>query len=484
MAGNRFEISESCLRQSREAMRVVYALLQREREETGKQKLACTHVYGCQQNVADMEQLRGMLADMGYGFTEREEEADLILMNTCAVREGAEYRIYGNLGALKRYKEKNRELRLVLCGCMMQEAHVLDYIRRSFPYVDVVFGTHNLVHFPCLLLENLRRRKRVIEVWEDADKIAEGFPVKRENSYSASVTVMSGCNNFCSYCIVPYTRGREKSRAPEHILAEVRELAKNGCKEVKLIGQNVNSYGKDLDCKMTFAQLLREINDIEGVERIQFITSHPKDLSDELIDAMATCKHVCRSLHLPFQSGNNRILKEMNRKYTKEQYLELVRKIKDRMPDITLTTDIIVGFPGETKEDFADTLDVMRQVEFDGVFSFIYSKRKGTPAAKMADTISKEEKQENFDALLKLQEEIGYRRNQVYVGQTCEVLAEGPSKNNPGMISGRSFHGKIVHFPGTADLTGKIVPVKIQQAKTFYLVGEIITNHTEQRMEK
>lgn len=471
---NRFKISESYLQQSHEAMQEVYALLQRYREETGRQMLACTHVYGCQQNVADMELLRGMLAEMGYGFTEQEEQADLIIMNTCAVREGAEYRIYGNLGALKRYKEKNKELRLVLCGCMMQEPHVLDYIRRSFPYVDVVFGTHNLVHFPCLLLENMQRRKRVIEVLEDADKIAEGFPVKRDNPYSASVTIMSGCNNFCSYCIVPYTRGREKSRTPEHILAEVRGLAANGCKEIRLIGQNVNSYGKDLDCGMTFAQLLREINGVAGIERIQFITSHPKDLSDELIDAMAECEHVCRSLHLPFQAGNNRILKEMNRKYTKEQYLELVHKIKTKMPDITLTTDVIVGFPGETKEEFADTLDVIRQVEFDGVFSFLYSKRKGTPAAEKPDKVDKQEKQENFNQLLKVQEEIGYRRNQIYVGQVCDVLVEGPSKNDPNMMSGRSFHGKIVHFPGTADLTGQIIPIKIQHAKTFYLVGETI----------
>ena len=471
---NRLNVSELYLQQSYDAMQEVYALLQKDREENGRQKLAYTHVYGCQQNVADMELLRGMLAEMGYGFTEREEEADLILMNTCAVREGAEYRIYGNLGAMKRYKEKNKELRLVLCGCMMQEPHVLEYIRKSFPYVDVVFGTHNLVHFPCLLLENMQRHKRVIEVLEDADAIAEGFPVKRDNPYSASVTIMSGCNNFCSYCIVPYTRGREKSRTPEHILAEVRKLAENGYKEVKLIGQNVNSYGKDLADGITFAELLRKINEIDGIKRIQFITSHPKDLSDELICAMAECEHVCRSLHLPFQAGNNRVLKEMNRKYTKEQYLELVHKIKEKMPDITLTTDIIVGFPGETKEEFADTLDVMRQVEFDGVFSFLYSKRKGTPAADKPDVVSKEEKQENFNELLKLQEEIGYRRNQIYVGKTCEVLVEGPSKNDSSMMSGRTFHGKIVHFPGTEELTGQIIPVKIQSAKTFYLVGEMI----------
>lgn len=292
---NRFNVSEEYIQQCHAAIQEVYGLLQQYREESGRQLLAYTHVYGCQQNVADMELLRGMLAEMGYGFTEKEEDADLILMNTCAVREGAEYRIYGNLGALKRYKEKNRDLRLVLCGCMMQEPHVLEYIRKSFPYVDVVFGTHNLVHFPCLLLENLRRRKRVIEVLEDADAIAEGFPVKRDNPFSASVTIMSGCNNFCSYCIVPYTRGREKSRAPEHILREVQELAESGCKEVKLIGQNVNSYGKDLECGVTFAQLLRKINAVEGIRRIQFITSHPKDLSDELICAMAECEHVCRS---------------------------------------------------------------------------------------------------------------------------------------------------------------------------------------------
>lgn len=471
---NRFNISEEYIQQCHAAMQEVYGMLQQYREESGRQLLAYTHVYGCQQNVADMELLRGMLAEMGYGFTEKEGDADLILMNTCAVREGAEYRIYGNLGALKRYKEKNKELRLVLCGCMMQEPHVLEYIRNSFPYVDVVFGTHNLVHFPCLLLENLRQRKRVIEVLEDADAIAEGFPVKRDNPYSASVTIMSGCNNFCSYCIVPYTRGREKSRAPEHILQEVQELAANGCKEVKLIGQNVNSYGKDLDCGVTFAQLLRKINAVDGIRRIQFITSHPKDLSDELICAMAECEHVCRSLHLPFQAGNNRILKEMNRKYTKEGYLDLVGRIKEKMPDITLTTDVIVGFPGETKEEFADTLEVMRQVEFDGVFSFLYSKRKGTPAADKPDLVSKEEKQENFNELLKLQEEIGYRRNQIYVGKTCDVLVEGPSKNDSAMMSGRSFHGKIVHFPGTEALTGEIVPVKIQRAKTFYLVGERI----------
>ena len=452
-------------------MEKVYENLRRILSEKGGKK-AYTKFYGCAQNEADMEILRGMMEKMGYGFTEDPKEADLITINTCAVREGAEDRIYGNVGAFKKLKEKNTDLVIVVCGCMTQRPGPADKLKKSYPYVDIIFVTHGIENFPRMLLERFENGKRVFAVTEEAS-VNEGLPIKRKESVSANVSIIYGCNNFCSYCIVPYTRGRERSRRWENVVAEVRELAAKGVTEITLLGQNVNSYGKDLDCGINFAQLLRKINEIPGIKRIRFMTSHPKDLSDELIQAMAECDKVCRQLHLPVQAGNNRVLKEMNRKYTREDYLALVGRIRAAIPDITLTTDIIVGFPNETKEEFNDTLDVIEKVRYDGIFSFIYSKRSGTPAAKMADSISDEEKSENLTKLLEVQKEIQLEINKNYLGKEYEVLVDGTSKTDEDILSGRTDGGKIVHFAGGKELIGKYVNVKIIDVRSFYLTGEI-----------
>ena len=445
-----------------------------------KVPLAYCVVYGCQQNEADMEHIRGMLREAGYGFTNTPENADCIVVNTCAVREGAEMRVLGNVGAFKKIKEKNPELIICICGCMMQQPQVVDKIKRSFYYVDIVFGTHNIENFPFLLLKKLKGQKRVFEVFEGSERIAEGMPVLRSNPYSAKVTIMYGCNNFCSYCIVPYTRGRERSRNMENILEEIRCLAKDGCREVMLLGQNVNSYGKNpgdekkTDKPNSFATLLREINKIDGIKRIRFMSSHPKDFSEETITAIAECENVCNHIHLALQSGSSRILKLMNRKYDKEGFLALIDRIREKNPDIALTTDIIVGFPGETQEDFEETLDVLRKVRFDGIFSFIFSPRKGTPAAEMEDPATDEEKQARFERLLAVQNEITYEKSAACVGKTFEVLAEGESKENENMLTGHTDTFKLVHFKGDKDLIGKIIKVKITSAKTWYMVGEIV----------
>ncbi len=438
-----------------------------------KKPLAYTCVHGCAQNEADMEKIRGMLEEMGYGFTDTPKNADIIIVNTCAVREGAEFRIYGNVGSYKKLKKANENLIITVCGCMMQQPHVVEKMKKSYPYVDIIFGTHNIHNFPKMLCRKLETGKRVIEVTEK-EEIVEGMPIKRSGDRSFSTTVMYGCNNFCSYCIVPYTRGRERSRKPEDIIREITEMAEKGYVEVTLIGQNVNSYGKDLENKLTFAQLLRRVNEVKGIKRIKFITSHPKDLSDELIDAMAECENVCEYLHLPFQAGSDRILKLMNRKYTKEQYLELVRKVKEKIPGIALTADVIVGFPGETDEDFAETMDIIEKVRFDGIFSFIYSRRKGTPAAEMPDVQTDEEKHRNFDILLERQKQIGLEINESYKDRVVEVLVEGRSKSDSNMLSGRTRTNKIVHFKGDESLIGNFVDVKIDKILTFYMSGEMI----------
>ena len=432
--------------------------------------LAYCVVYGCQQNEADMERIRGMLKAAGYGFTDTPENASIIVVNTCAVREGAEMRVFGNVGAFKKIKEKNPNLIICICGCMMQEKKVADKIKRSFYYVDIVFGTHNIENFPTLLLKKLRGQKRVFEVLPGSENIAEGLPVLRSSLSSAKVTIMYGCNNFCSYCIVPYTRGRERSREMGEILREIRELGAEGCKEVTLLGQNVNSYK---DGENNFAALLREVNKTPGIERIRFISSHPKDFSEETIRAIAECEHVCKHIHLALQSGSNRILKLMNRKYTKESFLSLTEKIKSEIPGVCLTTDIIVGFPGETEEDFAETLDVLEKVRFDGIFSFIFSPREGTPAAEMEDLTSHEEKQARFERLLELQNKITYEKTSACVGKTYKVLAEGVSKEDEAFLTGHTDGFKLVHFKGGKELIGKILNVKIDSAKTWYMTGKI-----------
>ena len=440
---------------------------------SGKTLLAHTVVYGCQQNEADMERIKGMLGAAGYGFTDDPGEAEVIVVNTCAVREGAEMRVLGNVGAFKKLKEKKPDLVICICGCMMQQPHVVEKIKKSFHFVDIVFGTHNIHNFPLLLLKKLRGQKRVFEVFEGSEIICEGMPVERDKTHSARVTIMYGCNNFCSYCIVPYTRGRERSRDINAVLEEIRGLAKSGCREIMLLGQNVNSYRGDNGDKNSFANLLRAIDKIDGIERVRFMSSHPKDFSEETISAIAECKSVCKHIHLALQSGSSEILRKMNRKYTKEGFISLIEKIRAKIPDVALTTDIIVGFPGETDGDFEETLDVLRKVRFDGIFSFIFSPRKGTPAAEMEDPFTHEEKQAHFEKLLEVQNEITAEKTAACIGKVFPVLVEGKSKENENLLTGHTDTFKLVHFEGEEGLIGKIVNVKIMSAKTWYMVGEI-----------
>ncbi len=430
--------------------------------------------FGCQMNENDSERLSGMLSEMGYSESFKRSESDLIIFNTCCVRENAEQKVYGHLGALKKLKDNNPDLIIAICGCMMQQPEVVEHIKKVYRHVDIVFGTHNLYKFPELLNTAIETRNTVIDVWDSTGSIAENMPITRKDNLKAWVTVMYGCNNFCSYCIVPYVRGRERSRSVDDIKNEVEKLALEGCKEITLLGQNVNSYGKDLEGEYTFAGLLRELNTVEGIERIRFMTSHPKDLSDELIYAMRDCEKVCEHLHLPVQSGSTRILDEMNRRYTKEQYMELLEKVKKHIPGIGLSTDIIVGFPGETEEDFSETLDVIEKARFDMAYTFLYSKRTGTPAAKHPDQISEEAKKNRFDKLLALQNSISREINDELLGREVEVLVEGLSKSSKTTYTGRTRENKIVNFKGSQELVGKLVKVKIDTIQTWSLLGKLV----------
>lgn len=430
--------------------------------------------FGCQMNENDSERLMGMMSEMGYMETDKVEEADLVIFNTCCVRENAEEKVYGKLGALKKLKREKPELIISVCGCMMQQPEVVSYVKRVYKNVDLIFGTHNLYMFPELLYTAIQEKHPVIEVWESTGQIAEDMPIERKDGVKAWVTVMYGCNNFCSYCIVPYVRGRERSREIEDVVKEVTFLAKEGYKEVTLLGQNVNSYGKDLGEGTNFARLLYTVDKIEGIDRIRFATSHPKDLSDELIIAMKECKKVCEHLHLPVQAGSSKVLHEMNRKYTKEDYLALVDKVRSEIPDISLTTDIIVGFPGETEEDFEDTLDVMRKVKFDSAYTFLYSKRTGTPAAKRLEQVPEEVMKERFQRLLDVQNEISKELNDKLYGDIVEVLVEGPSKTNEEFMTGRTRTNKVVNFKGGQELKGRLVNVKISKTMTWSLDGELV----------
>lgn len=441
--------------------------------ENGHIPLALTETYGCQQNENDTERIRGILEECGFGFTDEPEKADIIIYNTCAVRENAEQKVFGRLGILKHMKETRRDLIVGLCGCMIQQGHITETIKEKYPHVNLIFGTHTLHRLPELLWDVLSKRKRVIDIEDSDGYIAEGIPVKRENDSKAWVSVMYGCNNFCTYCIVPYVRGRERSRKSENILNEIKELVKSGVTEITLLGQNVNSYGKDLDENIDFSDLLRMVNEIDGLSRIRFVTSHPKDFSDKLIDTMAECDKVCKQLHLPFQAGNDRVLKEMNRGYTKAEYLDKIARLKSKIPDIALSTDVIVGFPTETNEDFRDTIDVLKTVEFDNIFSFIYSRREGTPAAKLDFVLSEDEIHKNFNELLEVQNEISLKKNVAFEGKTVEVLVDGTSKTDSRMLSGRMDNTKIVNFPGDPGLEGKYVKVKITKAHTWSLNGEL-----------
>ncbi|MTK14088.1 MAG: tRNA (N6-isopentenyl adenosine(37)-C2)-methylthiotransferase MiaB [Clostridiaceae bacterium] len=430
--------------------------------------------WGCQMNEEDSEKLSGMLKKIGYARTNNKHNADLIIFNTCCVRENAELKVYGNLGALKKLKENNPELVIAVCGCMMQQKDMAESILKKFPFVDIIFGTHNAYKFPEYLNRVKQEGKSVIEIQDKEEGIVEGIPVDRESDVKAFVTIMYGCNNFCTYCIVPYVRGRERSRKPEDIEKEISELVASGYKEITLLGQNVNSYGKDLEPRLTFAELLRRINNIEGLERVKFMTSHPKDLTQDVIDAIAECDKLCEYIHLPVQSGSSRILKKMNRSYTKEQYLELMDRIKKTIPDVSISTDIIVGFPGETEEDFEETLDLARKVQYDSAFTFIYSKRKGTPADEMEDQIPDDIKHDRFNRLIEVINESSANKNKEYQGRMVEVLVEGLSKNDEEKLMGRTRTGKLVNFAGEKDSIGKLVNVKITKANSFSLVGEQI----------
>ncbi len=433
--------------------------------------------FGCQMNVHDSEVLAGLLESMGYISASSCEEADLILMNTCCVRENAENRTFGHIGNLKSLKDKNPDLIIGICGCMVQQPTELEKIRITFPWVDLVFGTHNLHQLP-ELISRIREDKsgRIFEVWDCDGAIYEGLPVKRDNPFKAWVTIMYGCNNFCSYCIVPYVRGRERSRQPEAIVGEIRDLVKDGVQEVTLLGQNVNSYGLDLpETNWSFARLLREIAKNTGIRRIRFQTSHPKDLSNELIETIVEIPTICRHLHLPVQAGSTRVLELMNRCYSKEQYQELIDRIKNNIPGIALTTDIIVGFPGEREEDFRDTLDLVKQVRFDGAFTFIYSPRIGTPAANMSDPVPEIEQKLRLTNLIKIQNEISLEKNKAYIGTLQELLVDGPSEKNPQVWAGRSSQNKLVHFkPAPRIKPGGFINVRIAGAQTFTLEGEVI----------
>lgn len=430
-------------------------------------KKARVITYGCQQNENDSERIRGMLLEMGYSLAEDNSDADVVIFNTCAVRDNAEQRVYGNIGALKAVKDKRPEMLIGICGCMAQQQHVAQHIKKRFPFVDFVFGTNALHRLPQILYS--AASQRVFDVGEWEGEIVENLPHQRQSIVASTVSVMYGCNNFCSYCVVPYVRGRERSRKLQDIIREVEGLAAQGCREVTLLGQNVNSYSE-----LEFSELLRLVGKVDGIERIRFISSHPKDISDSLIEEMAENPKICKQLHLPFQAGSNKVLADMNRRYTRERYLDIIRKVKEKMPDIALTSDVIVGYPTETKEDFDQTLDLARQVEFDMLFTFIYSKRKGTPAEKITPVLNEEQIKNNFDALLEVQNEISLKKNKALEGTMQSVLVEGISKSNENTLTGRTDGAKIVNFIGDKSLIGEFVSVKIINAATWSLTGEII----------
>ena len=446
--------------------------VEEEAKNLGRSLTFCVTTFGCQMNARDSEKLRGILNQIGYEEAE-EDEADFVIYNTCTVRENANTRVYGRLGQLKPRKKQQPHMMIGLCGCMMQEPEVIAKLKKSYSFVDIIFGTHNIYKFAELICERYEAGKMVVDIWEDTDKIVEDLPNERKYTFKSGINIMFGCNNFCSYCIVPYVRGRERSRKPEAIIREIERLVKDGVSEVMLLGQNVNSYGKTLDEPITFAELLRRIEKIEGLKRIRFMTSHPKDLSDELIEVMASSEKICKHLHLPVQSGSTRILKKMNRRYTKESYLELTEKIKNAVPDISLTTDIIVGFPGETEEDFQETLDVVRKVRYDSAFTFIYSKRTGTPAAAMEDQIPADVVKDRFDRLLSEVQSIASEVCAVHEGKDTEVLVESVSDHDASMVTGRMSNNLLVHFKGTKEMIGTYVTVHLTECKGFYYLGEL-----------
>lgn len=453
-------------------MKKARQLVKEQSEKLGRPLTANITTFGCQMNARDSEKLVGILERIGY-VEVPDENADFVIYNTCTVRENANLRVYGRLGYLHSLKKKNPHMMIGLCGCMMQEPQVVEKLKKSYSFVNLIFGTHNIYKFAELVVSSLLSNRMIIDIWKDTDKIVEDLPVERKYPFKSGVNIMFGCNNFCSYCIVPYVRGRERSRNPKDIIREIERLVKDGVVEVMLLGQNVNSYGKNLEEPMTFAQLLTEIEKIEGLKRIRFMTSHPKDLSDELIEVMGRSKKICKHLHLPVQSGSSRILKKMNRHYTKEQYLELVEKIRKNVPDVSLTTDIIVGFPGETEEDFEETMDIVRKVRYDSVFTFIYSKRTGTPAAVMEDQVSEDVVKNRFDRLLKEVHTIAAEVCAVHEGTIQTALIESVSEHDPSMVTGRLSNNLLVHIKGGKGMIGRLADVRLTECKGFYYLGEL-----------
>lgn len=442
--------------------------------QIGHKPLCCVTTFGCQMNARDSEKLSGILTEIGYELTESEEDADFVIYNTCTVRDNANQRVYGRLGFLNSMKRKKPHLRIALCGCMMQEPSVIEKIKKSYRFVDLIFGTHNIFKFAELLVTMFENHEMIIDIWQETDQIVEALPISRKYPYKSGINIMFGCNNFCSYCIVPYVRGRERSRDPKEIIREIAMLVADGVVEIMLLGQNVNSYGKTLEHPITFAQLLQEVEQIEGLKRIRFMTSHPKDLSDELIEVMKNSKKICRHLHLPVQAGSDRILKAMNRRYTKAQYLALVEKIKTAMPDISLTTDLIVGFPGETLEDVEETIDIVRKVQYDNAFTFIYSKRTGTPAAAMENQVPEEVVKEGFDKLLKVVQDTAKDRAARLKGSVMEALVEEVNEQDSSLMTGRLSNNMLVHFPADSSLIGQLVMVSLDECHGFYYTGHIV----------
>lgn len=453
--------------------------VEKKSREKGRPLTYWVTTFGCQMNARDSEKLVGVLEQIGY-VEALDEHADFVIYNTCTVRENANNKVYGRLGYLSNFKKKNPDMMIALCGCMMQEETVVAKLQKSYRFVNLIFGTHNIYKFAELLCRCFESKSMIVDVWKDTDKIVEDLPVKRKFSFKSGVNIMFGCNNFCSYCIVPYVRGRERSREPKDIIREIEQLVADGVCEIMLLGQNVNSYGKNLQNPISFAELLREIDQIEGLKRIRFMTSHPKDLSDELIYAMRDCKKVCRHLHLPLQSGSSRILKIMNRHYDKEQYLALVEKIRKEIPDISLTTDIIVGFPGETEEDFLETLDVVREVRYDSAFTFIYSKRTGTPASVMENQVPQDVIKDRFDRLLKEVQKISSEKAKRLENKVMTVLAEEPDEQDTSLLTGRLDNNSVVHFPGSKDMIGNLYPVRLKECKGFYYIGEVATGDKDE----
>ena len=451
-------------------MKKARQLVKEQSEKLGRPLTANITTFGCQMNARDSEKLVGILERIGY-VEVPDENADFVIYNTCTVRENANLRVYGRLGYLHSLKKKNPHMMIGLCGCMMQEPQVVEKLKKSYSFVNLIFGTHNIYKFAELVVSSLLSDRMIIDIWKDTDKIVEDLPVERKYPFKSGVNIMFGCNTFCSYCIVPYVRGRERSRNPKDIVREIERLVKDGVVEVMLLGQNVNSYGKNLDEPMTFAQLLTEIEKIEGLERIRFMTSHPKDLSDELIEVMKNSKKICKHLHLPLQSGSSDILQKMNRRYDKEKYLNLVEKIRTAIPDISLTTDIIVGFPGETEEDFLETVDVVKKVRYDSAFTFIYSKRTGTPAAVMENQVPEDVVKDRFNRLLETVQTIGREMSARDTGKVMEVLVEEQNSQDKHLMTGRLSNNLLVHFEGDTSLIGQLCQVRLDECRGFYYMG-------------